>query len=129
MGKITLAALATIVLVFCAATSCAQSSPGQQPDWQLQQQPSSHAPDSTTSCSETPAGDRVRFVCPPPVFLPDEAEADDDDSTDQSVRVVLKLPEGTALRVEIDQRTRISHVGEAVQGHVVQTVYAFDQAV
>jgi hypothetical protein len=120
MGRITLAALATIVLVFGAATCYAQSSPGQQ----VQQQPASHAQSSTTPCSETPAGDRVRFVCPAPTFLPDEAETEDDDSTDQAIRVVLKLPEGTALRVEIDQRTRISHVGEAVQ-----TVYAFDQAV
>ena len=129
MGKITLAALAAIVLVFGAETSRAQSSPGQQSGQQLQQQPSSHAQSSTTACSETPAGDRLRFVCPMPTFLPDEADADDDDSTDQAIRVVLKLPEGTALRVEIDQRTRISHVGEAVQGHVVQTVYAFDQPV
>ncbi len=127
MGKITLAALARIVLVFGVATSRAQSSPGQQ--LPPQQQPSGHAQSSTTSCSETPGGERVRFLCPAPAFLPDEAEADDNDSSDQAIRVVLKLPEGTALRVEIDQRTRISRVGEAVQGHVVQTVYAFDQPV
>lgn len=125
MGRITLAALATIVLVFDVASSRAQSSSGEQSI----QQPTSHAQSSATPCTETPAGDRVRFVCPAPAFLPDETEAADDDTSDQALRVVLKLPEGTALRVEIDQRTRISHVGEAVQGHVVQTVYAFDQAV
>jgi len=45
------------------------------------------------------------------------------------VRIHLQLPEGTPLRITIDERTRISHVGEPVFGHVVETVYAFDAPV
>lgn len=45
------------------------------------------------------------------------------------VQIDLKLPEGTPLRIAIDQRTRIGHAGETVVGHVVETVYAFDQPV
>ncbi len=33
------------------------------------------------------------------------------------------------MRIAIDERTRISRVGEAVEGHVVDTVYAFDEPV
>jgi hypothetical protein len=71
----------------------------------------------------------LRFVCPIPRFLPEESDDEDADSSASGVRIILKLPEGTSLRIAIDQRTRISHVGEAVQGHVVETVYAFDEPV
>jgi hypothetical protein len=45
------------------------------------------------------------------------------------VRIPLGLSEGTALRISIDQRTRLSRVGEPVEGHIVETVYAFDEPV
>ena len=45
------------------------------------------------------------------------------------VRVELALPEGTPLRIAIDQRVRVRRVGEPVFGHVVEAVYAFDQPV
>ena len=70
----------------------------------------------------------MRFVCATPAFLPEEDDEDVEASA-SAVRIVLKLPEGTALRIAIDQRTRIRHVGEVVQGHVVETVYSFDEAV
>jgi hypothetical protein len=51
------------------------------------------------------------------------------DSSEPLVRIPLALSEGTALRVLIDQRTRLSRVGEPVEGHIVETVYAFDEPV
>jgi hypothetical protein len=68
------------------------------------------------------------FVCPAPAFLA-EGDADNSESSDAGVRIILKLPEGTALRIAIDQRARISHVGEPIHGHVVEAVYAFDEPV
>jgi hypothetical protein len=56
--------------------------------------------------------------------------ANDDEATlTPPVQINFKLPEGTPLRIAIDERTRIKHVGEPVLGHVVETVYAFDQPV
>lgn len=69
----------------------------------------------------------MHFVCAPPPFLPEEENEDAPIAT--AVRIILLLPEGTPLRIAIDQRTRISHVGEPVQGHLVETVYAFDEPV
>jgi len=45
------------------------------------------------------------------------------------VQVNLTIPEGTPLRIALDQRTRIAHVGEPVHGQVVEPIYAFDQQV
>jgi hypothetical protein len=54
-------------------------------------------------------------VCPPaPEFV---------------AKLSLSLPNGTPLRIALDQRTRIDHPGEMVHGKVVETVYAFDQPV
>jgi hypothetical protein len=110
MSKTVLATLAAVVVCFSASSCLAQTSverrvpPGQ--------------------CSEKPAGTQLRFSCPVPAFLPAE-----DDDAPSAIPIVLKLPEGMPLRVAIDQRTRISHVGDVVKGHVVDTVYAFDEPV
>jgi hypothetical protein len=44
-------------------------------------------------------------------------------------KISLHIPNGTPLRIALDQRTRIDHPGEIVHGRVVETVYAFDQPV
>jgi hypothetical protein len=77
-------------------------------------------------CTEMPGGNTLRFVCPPPQMV---FESEDDATLAPPVEINFKLPEGTPLRIAIDDRTRIKHVGEAVFGHVVETVYAFDQPV
>jgi len=77
-------------------------------------------------CSETPGGRRLRFVCPVPEMV---FEDSDDISMSPPARIELQLPQGTPLRIAIDQRTRVRHVGEPVMGHVVESVYAFDQPV
>ena len=118
MSKMVLATLAVFVLLLSARSGSAQTLPKSLAD------DSSRA--STAPCKEVPAGNQLRLVCPPPPFLPVE---DDDDSGPSAIPIVLKLPEGTPLRVAIDQRARISQVGEMVKGHVVETVYAFDEPV
>lgn len=123
MVKLFLAALAITALEFCATQPArAQASAGRSSEAQS----SSVAP----PCAEKPTGDGMRLVCGFPAFLPDDSDEDDNENVAASaLRIVLKLPEGTSLRIAVDERTRISHVGEVVRGHVVETVYAFDQAV
>jgi len=79
-----------------------------------------------TPCSLMPGGDRLRFVCPLPAVTFEEAE---DSLSASEVPIVLKLPEATPLRITIDGQTRIAHVGEAIRGHVVESVFAFDEPV
>jgi hypothetical protein len=118
----TVTAMAVLALMFSAAPNWAQA-------------PAAYPSDDGSSkaalhCSETPGGERLRFACALPALPPEEEKQEvDSEPVASAVRIILTLPEGTALRIEIDQRTRISHVGEAVQGHVVQTVYAFDEPV
>ena len=118
MSRIPLAAFFVSALLFATPPSRSQTSAEQNPK---------DAPHSITPpCSELPGGNALRFSCAIPPFLPEESE---ETSPVPTVRIDLMLPEGTPLRIAIDQRTRISHVGEAVLGHVVETVYAFDEPV
>lgn len=120
MSKIPLTALTSLMLLFAACPGLAQGP--------AQSRPPSSADHPKTPCTETPAGKGLRFVCPVPPVLPGEDDEDNDNAVSESeaVRIVLTLPQGTVLRIAIDQRAPISRVGEAVQGHIVSTVYAFD---
>jgi hypothetical protein len=115
IAKVTLIATA---LLFTDLPSRAQSL--------TEQKPKSVPRALDPPCSELPGGNRLRFVCAPPPFLPEES---DDSALAPPVRIDLMLAEGTPMRIVVDQRTRIAHVGEVVHGHVAETVYAFDQAV
>ena len=59
--------------------------------------------------------------------------SDDDEADEVSefppVIIGLQIPTGTPVRIAVDQRARVAHVGEVVHGKVVETVYAFDQPV
>lgn len=46
-----------------------------------------------------------------------------------SVAIPLTLQKGTAFSVALDHRVPINHVGEPVEGKLVQPVYAFDRVV
>jgi hypothetical protein len=120
MGKLMLIALALVVSFFAVPTKA--QSPVDNHNAENSRQGIS------TPCVEKPAGNGLKLLCAVPAFPPDVND-NDSDSNDSGVRIVLKLPEGTSLRIAIDQRTRISAVGEVVQGHVVETVYAFDEPV
>jgi hypothetical protein len=117
MSRVPLAALAALAVLWVAPTSR-----GQAPE----QNPKQTTP-IITPCSEFPGGDALRFVCAPAAFpLPPEIN---EPVEAPSIRIALMLPEGTPVRIAIDRKTRIKHVGEIVHGHVVETVYAFDEPV
>jgi hypothetical protein len=120
MVRTFLATVILFALAFVAQPALAQAPPAAAP-----QNPS---PTSALPCGETPGGKTLLFVCPVPPFLTED-DTDDSEANDSGVRIMLKLSEGTALRIAIDQRTRISHVGEPIHGHVVAAVYAFDEPV
>ena len=73
-------------------------------------------------CPEVPREDALPFLCAPPISEMEEAGA-------TPVQIKLAVPEGTPLRIALDQRARIAHVGQPVHGKVVQPVYAFDEQV
>src|SRR5262249_30652302 len=69
-----------------------------------------------------PREDALPALCAPPTS---EIEA----AAGEPVQISLTVPEGTPLRIALDQRTRVLHVGEPVHGQLVEPVYAFDQQV
>jgi type IV secretory pathway VirB10-like protein len=117
MTRVPLAAFAAVTLLSVATPTHAQA-PEQDPK---------KTPSSTTPCREFPAGNGLRFVCAPLPFPVHEEFSEP--AGPPPVRIALMLPEGTPMRIAIDRKTRISHVGEIVQGHVVETVYSFDEPV
>src|ERR1700724_2642442 len=64
-----------------------------------------------------------------PALAKNENDAGTEAIVKPTAKIDLRVPEGTTLRIALDQRTRISHPGRAVHGKVVETVYAFDQPV
>ena len=81
-------------------------------------------------CSKAATGDPFRSPCPISSLLAQSNALEiSSDSSEPLVRIPLALSEGTALRISIDQRTRLSRLGEPVEGHIVETVYAFDEPV
>jgi hypothetical protein len=73
-------------------------------------------------CPEVPREDALPSLCVPPTSAADAAGI-------PSVQIPLTIPQGTPLRISLDQRARVTHVGEAVHGKLVESVYAFDQQV
>jgi hypothetical protein len=93
--------------------------------------PSSDSPRVTASathgmCDEAPREDALVFLCAPPTFPEQEVPLP---AGVFVAKISLHLPNGTALRIALDQRTRIDHPGEIVHGRVVDAVYVFDQPV
>lgn len=83
---------------------------------------SARAQEPTASCAEAPREDALPALCAPPTSAIAAEEQ-------PSVTIHLSVGEGTPLRIAIDQKTRISHVGEVVHGKVVDPIFAFDKAV
>jgi len=78
------------------------------------------------TCPEIPREDALPSLCAPPTSAINAAESAADLPP---VVIELSVPRGTPLRVSLDRRVRIDHVGEIVRGKVAETVYAFDQPV
>jgi uncharacterized protein YjbJ (UPF0337 family) len=79
------------------------------------------------TCNEAPREDALPFLCAPPTSAldgPDVAV-----THQPAIPIHLGVPVGSAIRIAIDQRVRISRPGETVHGRVVETVYAFDSEV
>ena len=82
----------------------------------------SHAQSASFGCREVPREDALPSLCAPPTSELESAAG-------ELITIRLSVPEGTPLRIALDQRTRIAHVGELVHGKVVDPVYAFDELV
>ena len=80
---------------------------------------------STDTCTEVPIQDSLPFLCVPPSTVLQSPPTE----IKPSARIPLLLNAGTALRISLSRRTRISHASEIVQGTIVEPVYAFDQVV
>ena len=78
------------------------------------------------TCDEAPREDALVFLCAPPTFSEDNVPLP---ASVFVAKIALQLPNGTAMRIALDQRTRIDHPGEIVHGRVVDSVYVFDQPV
>ena len=116
---------AAIVVALIAFPACRAQSPAEQ-DLYARDVPRPFP----LPCSKAATGDPFRSPCPISSLLAQSNVLEiSSDSSEPLVRIPLALSEGTALRVLIDQRTRLSHVGEPVEGHIVETVYAFDEPV
>jgi len=79
-------------------------------------------------CDEAPREDADALLCAPPSSEESKLAAGVV-ALMVPATIPLTIPTGTPLRIAVDERTRISHPGEAVHGKVVETVYAFDQVV
>jgi hypothetical protein len=79
------------------------------------------------SCDQAPEGDALVSLCAASTTL--EEGTEEVATPPPPARIYLGIPGGTPLRIALDQRVRINHPGEVVHGKVVETVYAFDQAV
>jgi len=73
-------------------------------------------------CDEIPREDALPSFCAPPTSEVLAPKAPD------SV-ILLSVPAGTALRIAVDEKVRISKSGQPVSGKLTEPVYAFDQPV
>lgn len=88
--------------------------------------PRAAAPATHLMCDEAPREDALVFLCAPPTFPQENVQLP---TSVFAAKIPLNVPNGTALRIALDQRTRIEHPGEIVHGRVVDAVYVFDQTV
>ena len=100
---------ARLIALAIVSLSCAASAAAQQA--------------APRGCVETPRQNALPPLCTPPASKTGAAAGA------TGVRVALKVPIGTPLRIAIDKRVRITHAGEAIHGRVVESVYALDQPV
>src|SRR3984893_10440797 len=83
-------------------------------------------------CLEAPAPDAPPSMCVPALNKNEnagDAIEVSEAAAKPTAKIDLVVPQGSTLRIALDQRTRISHPGDVVHGKVVETVYAFDQPV
>src|SRR5882762_5982630 len=108
-----------LLIPCCIPVASAQSDPVENP-----QRPA--VPVTQATCDEAPREDALVSLCVPPSFPEEDAAPP---ASGFLAKISLNLPNGTPLRIALDQRARVDHPGEMVHGKVVETVYAFDQPV
>src|ERR1700687_6373463 len=111
--------LSILLIPCCIPVASAQSDPVENP-----RRPA--VPVTQATCDEAPREDALVTLCVPPSFSEENAVPP---ASEFLAKISLNLPNGTPLRIALDQRTRVDHPGEMVHGQVVETVYAFDQPV
>jgi hypothetical protein len=108
-----------ILTLFCAQAASAQSDPTDNHRRPALQQ-------TLAACVETSSEAALFSLCEP-LSYPEEDICPP--APEFIAKLSLNLPNGTPLRIALDQRTRVDHPGAMVHGKVVETVYAFDQPV
>jgi hypothetical protein len=108
-----------LLTAFCVSVASAQSDPIENP-------PRPNLRQAPANCVDASREDDFSAFCVPPSFLEEDACTP---ASEILAKISLSLPNGTPLRIALDQRTRVNHPGEMVHGKVVETVYAFDQPV
>ena len=103
----------------CMPVASAQSDPVENPQRPV-------VPITKATCDEAPREDALVSLCMPPSFSEEDAAPP---ASEFRAKIPLNLPNGTPLRIALDQRTRVDHPGEMIHGKVVETIYAFDQPV
>jgi len=111
--------LSILLIPCCIPLASAQSDPVEKPQRLT-------VPVTQATCDEAPREDALVSLCVPPSFSEEDAAPP---ASGFLAKISLNLPNGTPLRIALDQRTRVDHPGEMVHGKVVETVYAFDQPV
>ena len=111
--------LSPLVLLplLCSPTTVAQSAPDAA---------SRPLAPASGACPQIPREDALPALCAPPSSIEEESPAA---IPVPPARIQLTIPNGTPLRIALDQRTRIAHTGEVVHGKLVEPIYAFDQVV
>jgi len=91
-----------VLLAFTCISATAQDTPA----------PPASTPDSGSNPALTRRGQTE------PIAAPAKAET-----------IPLMVPKGTALQVALGNEVRVQRVGQPIQGHIVEPVYAFDRLV
>jgi hypothetical protein len=111
--------LLILMLSGCIRGASAQSSPAEN------SQPTATRA-TQVSCGEVPQEDALVSLCAP-ASLPGEVTVSQ--ASEPAAKISLNLPNGTPLRIALDQRTRVNQPGAVVHGKIAETIYAFDQPV
>jgi hypothetical protein len=109
-----------LVIPCCAQVASAQSEPADN------HRRTAVQPTQVTCVAPAPPEDDSYPLCLPPSSVEEDACPP---ANAILAKISLHIPNGTPLRIALDQRTRVDHPGEIVHGRVVETVYAFDQPV
>ena len=108
-----------VLIPCCALMVSAQSDPVDNPQRPAVQQ-------TRAACVEALREADLFPLCEPPSYLEEDVCPP---ASAILAKISLHLPNGTPLRIALDERTRLDHPGEIVHGRVVEAVYAFDQPV